>query len=87
MLGIVQGLIVALYIIRTNAQNSRLSLNLLQKIIRRIILRQKIHADDPLHQGIRHFSHLKKNKPQQISCFPLVLIKMQGLLQQLCGTA
>ena len=63
MLCIIQSLIVTLYIVGTNAENCRFTLNLIQVIIRNIVLRQKVHADDPLHKRICNLTHFKENKP------------------------
>ena len=82
MLCIIQSLIVTLYIVGTNAENCRFALNLIQVIIRNIVLRQKVHTDDPLHKRIRNLPHFKENKPQQIPGFFLIFIIMECLLQQ-----
>ena len=53
--------ILALYL-----QLSRLPLNLIQIMVRQIILRLQIQADDPLYQGICHFTVLIVYQSQQI---------------------
>ena len=85
VLRVVQRLIVALDIVRTDSEDRRLALDLIEIMIRDVILWEQVHTDDPLHERIRGLTTLEKDQPQQISCILLILIKGQRLLQQLGG--
>ena len=85
VLGIVQRLIIAMHIVRADSQNCGLSLNLIEIMVCDIVIREEIHADDPLHQRIGGLSALKKDQAEQIPRILLVFIKEQGALQKLRG--
>ena len=87
VLCIVQCLIIALDIVRADTKDRRLALDLIEVMIRDVLLWQQVHTDNPLHERIRGLAALEKDEPQEIARILLILIKGQRLLQQLGGAA
>ena len=77
VLRIVECLVIALHSVRADTEDRRLPLDLVEVMVRDVILRQQIHTDDPLYERIRGLPTLKKDKAQEISRILLILIECQ----------
>ena len=49
-------------------------------MVRAVVVRLEIDADDPLDQRIRRLPHLVKDESQKVSGIRVVFIKLQGAL-------
>ncbi len=83
--GLRQGQVILFHILAHNVQALLLALDLFQIEIRAVVLLLKIHADDPLHQRLRHLAHLIVDKTQKISGIHLVFIQIQAFFQTVYG--
>ena len=80
-LGMEQRLVILFYGLAGDLQLARLPLDLIQIMVRPVILRLEIDADDPLGQRIRGLPHLIKDQSQEIPGVRMIFVELQRPLQ------